>query len=172
MNKYPGYKAPACNGCGLCCLSAPCSVSQQFSLWQRGRCLALSRTGDSYVCLVLVNPGAVSHQLGRALAGVDQAEIRSAIGVGFGCDHRAAWSIDEALELLGQRNIADEVFKNPGDTFPRAAILHMPDGRKFQVYQQSELRVTTLTPVDPATGRLDLDNEVPLPEWRARELRG
>lgn len=166
MNQYPGYKAKACNGCGLCCLSAPCPISNQFNLWQGGRCQALTKTGDSYACMVLINPTAVSFALGRALSGVDPAQIRSAIGAGFGCDHRSAWSMDAALELLAQRNLADELFNNPVDTFPRAALLHLKDGRRFQVFQPAEMGRTTVTPIS-ADGRLELEHEITLTEWRA-----
>lgn len=158
---YPGYRAKECNGCGLCCLSAPCSISQQYGLWQRGRCIALVKSlAGRYVCGVLTAPAVIS----KRLAMIPQKERESAIGMGFGCDHRAAWSIEEAQQLLATRNLADDVFKFEGDSYPRGCALHTPDGRTFLLYQAAKDREPTVSPMYLSTG-IDFSKEVPLSQW-------
>lgn len=157
---YPGYRAAQCNGCGLCCKTSPCSVSNQFGLWRNGRCIALMQVGDRHACGVITAPLEVDRQL----AAVPLAERLSAIGAGHGCDHRAAWSIDEAKQLLATRNLADDLFKNPGDTYPRACVLHTPDGRHFCVYQARKDAEPTVFPMSTTAG-VDGRREVPLSMW-------
>ncbi len=56
----PALGAP-CNGCGLCCLVAPCPVGMLISRRRTGACDALvwSDEGGCYRCGLLVDPGRV-----------------------------------------------------------------------------------------------------------------
>lgn len=128
---YPGYKA-ACNGCGLCCLTVPCVVSSNYGLWKDGRCRALRQVAGRYWCDAVSNPGRVSVKLSKVPKEM-RASMVGAIGI---CDHRAAFTLDEGLELLKVRNVADEYFNNPGDTYPRACVVH-ENGQKLWVYQSA-----------------------------------
>jgi hypothetical protein len=161
---YPGYRAEKCNGCGLCCLTAPCSISQQFGLWRHGRCIALQSATDGvatrYFCGVLTAPATIS----KRLAALTQEARDDAIGVGRGCDHRAAWSIQEAVALLQTRNIADDYYKFAGDSYPRGCVLHTPDGRHWLVYQGEKGAEPTVSPMGLSTG-IDVSREVPLSQW-------
>lgn len=125
---YPGYGA-ACNGCGLCCLTVPCAVSRQYRLWRDGRCRALRYAAGRYWCDVIVNPRRVSVPLSK----VPKAARVDAIGTGTSCDHRAAESPDSALELLGRRNVRDELFGAARDTYPRACVVHRDDGTQWVI---------------------------------------
>lgn len=130
--KYPGYKS-ACNGCGLCCLTVPCVVSSQFGLWkpQKG-CRALRYAAGRYWCDAIVNPRRVSVRLAKIPRRVRETAIGK-VGI---CDHRAAWSLEDAKALLAERSALDEQ-RGAGDTYPRAAIAHV-DGRVLCVYQDAE----------------------------------
>lgn len=121
---YPGYKAPKCNGCGLCCLTSPCAVSDQAGLWQKGRCKALKYRAGRYWCELAVDSKMVKVALGKM-----QAKLRHYLGLGHGCDHRAAWTIEEALALLKVRNIHDEITGAKKDYYPRGAAYHDRLGR-------------------------------------------
>ena len=127
--EYPGYKAPECNGCGLCCLTVPCAVSGQFGLWKDGRCRALRFAAGRYRCDAIINPRRVSVRLARH----KKAIIVGAMGAGEGCDHRAAGSVAGSLESLARRNLLDEIENNKTDTYPRACCYHRPDGTTWVV---------------------------------------
>jgi hypothetical protein len=68
----------ACNGCGLCCLVAPCPLGMLLSLRRRGACEALvwDEADDRYHCGALQGPG-----WWASLA-------RRWIAAGIGCDAR------------------------------------------------------------------------------------
>lgn len=155
---YPGYRR-ACNGCGLCCLSSPCAVSQQFKLWIHGRCKALVKLADKYVCGVIRDPQVLDPRLART----PLDERLSAIGVGHGCDHRAAWSVEEALQLLAARNITDDMMGNPNDSYPRACMLHV-DGETHCIFLASKGGEPTIIPVTPYG--MVWDQEQLLRHWR------
>lgn len=124
--QYPGYKNP-CNGCGLCCLTVPCAISDQFGLWKDGKCKALRFSAGRYWCDVINNPRRVSVRLAK-ISKEDRLNAIGSIGI---CDHRAAWSVDEGKDLLKARNAADEFFNNPDNSYPRAVIVHLKDKKLF-----------------------------------------
>lgn len=126
---YPGYKAPECNGCGLCCLTVPCAVAGQFGLWKNGKCRALRFSIGRYWCDAVLNPRRVSVRLAR----YSKATIIGHMGAGAGCDHRAAQSIDESFKLLAERNILDELAGVKYDSFPRACIFYRDDGTAWVI---------------------------------------
>lgn len=129
---YPGYKQP-CNGCGLCCLTVPCALSHKFGLWRyRKGCRALRYAAGKYWCDAVTNPRRISLKLAK----VPKRDRLMYIGAAGICDHRAAWSIEDARALLKERNAGDELAGYPGDTYPRAAVAHV-DGRKYFVTQQT-----------------------------------
>lgn len=126
---YPGYKAAECNGCGQCCLTLPCNVSAQFDLWRDGKCRALRFAAGRYWCDALVDPRRVS----VALSKKTKAERADALGTGMGCDHRCAPTPDQALALLAERNIADEIAGITEDSYPRGAIFNAEDGAQYVI---------------------------------------
>ncbi len=126
---YPGYKAPECNGCGLCCLTVPCEVSVQFKLWKAGKCRALRFAAGRYWCDVISNPRRVSVKLAK----IPKDARIDAIGNAKGCDHRAAYSIREAAELLHTRNLADELAGVKYDSYPRSCVFHREDGTSWVI---------------------------------------
>ena len=130
---YPGYKS-TCNGCGVCCLTAPCAVSRQLNQWQDGKCRALGRDGERYVCKVITEPASIA----KWLAKVPLDQRLSAIGSMGKCDHRAAWNEKDAIDLLHQRNIQDELANNPVDSYPRGCVLHNPDGTKVLFFRKDK----------------------------------
>ena len=136
MNKapgYPGYKAPECNGCGLCCLTVPCAVASQFGLWKDGRGRALRFAAGRYWCDAVINPRRVSVRLTK----YSKAVIMDAMGAGAGCDYRAARSVAGSLESLAQRNLLDEIENNKTDSYPRACMYHRPDDTSWLIYIDS-----------------------------------
>lgn len=138
--KYPGYKSE-CNGCGVCCLSVPCAVSHQFNMWRKGRCIALHFDGKKYVCNVISDPKSLSRIYD--FSNIPVEERLSAIGSIGKCDHRAAWSEEEAKELLDQRNLWDEITQNPNETYPRACVLHDGNGKKYFLCKADRWSLTT-----------------------------
>ncbi len=74
----------ACNGCGVCCLAAPCPVGMLVSRRRSGRCnaLAWSATERRYFCGMLTEPERHVGWLGRWL----QRPMRRWIAAGQGCD--------------------------------------------------------------------------------------
>ena len=157
---YPGYKALECNGCGACYLAVPCSVSAQFDLWKDGRCRALRFAAGRYWCDAVINPRRVSVRLAR----YPKATIVDAMGAGHGCDHRRATSIEDALELLEQSNICDDLGLEGYPSYPRACTLHLA-GELWHVCKLT-------ADAEPQIERVDLSkhwgaNFVPVSEWQA-----
>ena len=84
-----------CNGCGVCCLSAPCPIGILVSRRRQGACTALQWSEDDrrYVCGMLTAPlqslgwrgspeGAVARNLARLVSGWSSRWIAA----GIGCD--------------------------------------------------------------------------------------
>jgi hypothetical protein len=87
----PAFGTP-CNGCGLCCLSAPCPLGMVLSRRRRGACSALrwDEAQRRYLCGALSEPATV---LGaRWLAPL----ARRWIAAGIGCDARLTAQADDA----------------------------------------------------------------------------
>ncbi|MEO3692838.1 hypothetical protein ABDJ85_15270 [Roseateles sp. DJS-2-20] len=63
-----------CNGCGVCCAAEPCPLGVLLSRKRQGACVALTWTGERYVCGALRGG-----RLRRWLVG-------RWIGAGRGCD--------------------------------------------------------------------------------------
>ena len=79
-----------CNGCGVCCLAAPCPVGMLVSRRTRGPCAAL-RWSDAqrrYRCGLLGTPKAASPR--SMLHRVGSAWARRMISAGSGCDSSLA----------------------------------------------------------------------------------
>lgn len=85
-----------CNGCGVCCLSAPCPLGMALSGRRTGACKAL-RWNDAaalYRCGALTDPDAVSraalpkglHLFAPALAWLLGHLAQRWIAAGVGCD--------------------------------------------------------------------------------------
>ncbi len=74
----------ACNGCGVCCLVAPCPVGMLVSQRRSGPCTALawSATERRYHCGMLTEPERHMGGLGRWL----RRPMRRWIAAGRGCD--------------------------------------------------------------------------------------
>lgn len=68
-----------CNGCGVCCVLAPCPLSRLLLGHRRGTCPALTWQGDRYVCGLVVAPTGVARWLPQRL-------VRRWIAAGHGCD--------------------------------------------------------------------------------------
>jgi hypothetical protein len=90
----PAEGAP-CNGCGVCCLSAPCPVGIVVSRRMRGACRALqwSASDRRYVCGMLSAPlqvlgwrGAATGRLSRQFAKMLTRLSARWIAAGIGCD--------------------------------------------------------------------------------------
>ncbi|MGP1681396.1 MAG: hypothetical protein ACTS8S_03600 [Giesbergeria sp.] len=83
----PALGAP-CNGCGLCCLSAPCPLGILVSRRRTGACAALRWDGAQrrYVCGLIAAPAEVTGwkapRLLRAVRRIAQRQIAA----GTGCD--------------------------------------------------------------------------------------
>ncbi len=108
----PDVGAP-CNGCGICCLVAPCPVGMVLSRRRQGTCVALSwdAAGTLYRCGAMTQPGLVLQQVLpatlRRLAGLLAPSLarlaRRAIAAGSGCDcdlqvlHRPEAAADVAV---------------------------------------------------------------------------
>lgn len=83
----PPLGAP-CNGCGLCCLSAPCPLGMLVSRRRTGACHALRWDGvqQRYRCGLIANPAEVTGWTARwALELVRRVAARQ-IAAGTGCD--------------------------------------------------------------------------------------
>lgn len=143
---YPGYKSP-CNGCGLCCLTAPCAVSREFGLWRKGKCAALRQAAGRYWCDAIVNPRRVSVELSK----IPKAKRIDAIGINTLCDSRHATSKRGALRLLQERNAQDEYFDESQNTYPRAAVWHRRDGRDLQFVKMSADQAPIMRPAPNQT---------------------
>ncbi|MDC8770715.1 hypothetical protein [Roseateles albus] len=86
----PAEGAP-CNGCGVCCLSAPCPIGMLVSRRLRGACSALqwSDSERRYVCGMLIAPLQVLGWRGAATGRLSMLLTRISarwIAAGIGCD--------------------------------------------------------------------------------------
>ena len=91
----PGFGAP-CNGCGVCCLHAPCPLGMLLSRRRHGRCRALDwDSGQAcYRCGALLRPAATLQAswpgLPARLRPLTTAALQRLaqrwIGLGLGCD--------------------------------------------------------------------------------------
>ena len=86
----PATGAP-CNGCGLCCLWAPCPLGMVVSRRRRGRCDALTWSAGQqrYLCGMLTDPRQAWPALPAAAAPLVQRLARRWIAAGIGCDFDA-----------------------------------------------------------------------------------
>ncbi len=88
----PDKPAPGqpCNGCGVCCASAPCPIGMLASRRTTGRCRALRWQAEAqrYRCGLLPDPTRATGRLRwtRRLAG---RLVARWIGAGIGCDSQA-----------------------------------------------------------------------------------
>jgi hypothetical protein len=153
---YPGH-GKACNGCGLCCLTAPCELSAQYGLWQNGACGALIREDSRYVCEALRNPEALG------LAGVGRKTRERGVELVGECTHRAAFSLAEVQALLRKPN------RMTGKPFPVAVVLHAADKSKWSVRQSSKTAAPTIEPLDTDPDAWDRPVRMLLSEWRERK---
>lgn len=125
MNQFNRLPKPtlgdACNGCGYCCTTEPCSLAQEFLRCTRGPCVALEAADGKAVCGLVRNPLGYLYQAARpgeasfALAPAPAVhaghqlavEIAAALGIGKGCDAdddevSAAWPSSGAARVLGR----------------------------------------------------------------------
>ncbi len=84
-----------CNGCGVCCLSAPCPIGMLVSRRRQGACTALQWSQDDrrYVCGMLTAPlqslgwrGGINGVVAKRLAKCLSAWSSRWIAAGIGCD--------------------------------------------------------------------------------------
>lgn len=83
----PAEGAP-CNGCGVCCLWAPCPLGMVVSRRRTGPCVAL-RWSDShqrYQCAMVADPDSVTGWRNPWVLGVLASLARRWIAAGTGCD--------------------------------------------------------------------------------------
>ena len=91
----PDFAAP-CNGCGVCCLVAPCPLGMLISLRRHGACAALrwNKTDRIYRCGVVEQPVPLLQRvlppgtrfLARLLSTPVRRLARRWIAAGQGCD--------------------------------------------------------------------------------------
>ena len=89
----PPEGAP-CNGCGVCCLLAPCPVGMVVSRSRRGPCAALvwSDAARRYHCGLMLSAGAGQTDLAsvpwwqRPVRALALLWVRRVISAGSGCD--------------------------------------------------------------------------------------
>ena len=81
----PAPGAP-CNGCGVCCASAPCPLSRVLLGHRSGGCPALVWQGERHVCGLVAAPTTHLRWLPPALAGLARRLARRWIAAGGGCD--------------------------------------------------------------------------------------
>ena len=83
----PAWGAP-CNGCGLCCLSAPCPLGMLVTRRRTGPCQALRWDGDQqrHLCGLIASPSEVTGWKAAWMLGVLQAVVHRQIAAGTGCD--------------------------------------------------------------------------------------
>ncbi len=96
----PAYGAD-CNGCGACCVAAPCPLSYLLLRHRSGSCPALRWHDDArrYQCGLLVAPREYVRWLparGEALA---RRAVLRWIAAGTGCDF-AATAVDESPQNI------------------------------------------------------------------------
>ena len=84
-----------CNGCGVCCLSAPCPIGILVSRRRQGACTAVqwSKDGQRYVCGMLTAPlqhlgwrGSTDSAVAKNLARLVSGWSSRWIAAGIGCD--------------------------------------------------------------------------------------
>ncbi len=77
-----------CNGCGLCCLSAPCPLGMLVSRRRTGACAALrwSAVEQRYRCGLLSEPADVTGWRSPWLLRAVRAVAQRQIAAGSGCD--------------------------------------------------------------------------------------
>ena len=84
-----------CNGCGVCCLSAPCPIGILVSRRRQGACTAVQWSEDSqrYVCGMLTAPlqnlgwrGGTNGAVAKRLAKWVSSWSSRWIAAGIGCD--------------------------------------------------------------------------------------
>jgi hypothetical protein len=102
-----------CNGCGVCCLVAPCPVGVVLSRSRLGACQALrwNASENRYRCGAIETPHAVLMQalpqsaagIAKVLAPLLRRWARRWIAVGIGCDS----SVEPAAPYLTPPNAAD-----------------------------------------------------------------
>jgi hypothetical protein len=81
-----------CNGCGVCCASAPCPLGVLFSFRTTGRCARLRSDEASrhYRCgLLPAADSPAAHWLQRNRERLTARLVRRWIGAGIGCDSSA-----------------------------------------------------------------------------------
>lgn len=78
----------ACNGCGVCCLAAPCPLGMLVSRQRSGACSALrwDETRLRYRCAMVSQPRQALPALPVWLVPVTQRLARRWIASGAGCD--------------------------------------------------------------------------------------
>jgi hypothetical protein len=86
----PAYGSP-CNGCGVCCLSAPCPVGMLVSRRTRGRCAAVRwhEPTARYRCGLIAAGKRSSNGPAGWLAGATRWLVQRWIAAGQGCDSAA-----------------------------------------------------------------------------------
>lgn len=140
--KYPGFGAK-CNGCGLCCLVAPCDVADRYGLWTRG-CAALVKESDRYRCDALLNPSAYG-------IGESRTVIASMMGELIGCGFRAGWSVDGVRKVLRKYPLLSNNIQ-----WPRRANYFYGAGLEHVIVRQSA----------PGAELTVEGSGVPLSRWR------
>lgn len=93
----PEYGAP-CNGCGVCCLVAPCPVSALLLTHRENACPALVWQAETnqYRCGMLQAPSDYCRWLPRMLDRLLISLIRRQLALDIGCD--AAIEIDQSIQ--------------------------------------------------------------------------
>jgi len=83
----PALGAP-CNGCGLCCLRAPCPLGMLVSRRRTGACAALRWDGaeQRYLCGLISHPAELTGWHRPWLLAMVQRVARRYIAAGDGCD--------------------------------------------------------------------------------------
>lgn len=104
----PSFGAP-CNGCGVCCLYAPCPLGMLISLRRHGACAALRWNPSTrmYRCGVVEQPLQVLHGvlppgtrfLARLVSGPLRRLARRWIAAGRGCDSSLEVSMTDAARV-------------------------------------------------------------------------
>ncbi|MEI8326812.1 MAG: hypothetical protein WCH44_15875 [Betaproteobacteria bacterium] len=116
----PAY-GQACNGCGVCCLAAPCPLGMLLSRRRQGACAALVWEGSPglYRCAAISQPRQAVQQalprrlqwLARPLSCLLARLARRWIAAGQGCD---SW-----LDVQGPTDIADNATTHSQDLHDR-----------------------------------------------------
>ncbi|WP_091458464.1 hypothetical protein [Giesbergeria anulus] len=88
----PALGAP-CNGCGLCCLTAPCPLGMWVSRRRTGACKALlwSDSQQRYLCGLLANPEQITGWHHPWLLRWCSQRAQRWIAAGTGCDANLEW---------------------------------------------------------------------------------